>query len=325
VRERLLERLVDPATGAALRLKDGKGRDGHIEEGRLVSESGAEFPIVRGIPRFVSPDNYTASFGMQWNVFRDSQLDSQTGARRSMERFDAELGWSAEYLRGRAVLDAGCGAGRFAEVAAARGAELVALDYSSAIDAAAQTLARFPNVDLVQANMLEPPFRDRSFDAAYSIGVIQHTPDPARAIERVVRCVAPGGRFGLTIYGRRPWTKLNGKYLLRPITRRLPGPMLLSLIERTMPVLFPVTDVLFRVPVLGRVASFAIPVANYVDNHQFSREQRYREAVLDTFDCLSPRYDSPMTWQEVEQALGRVPATAVTFRQRVPVVVVGER
>jgi SAM-dependent methyltransferase len=325
VRERLLERLIDPTTGAALRLKDGKGRDGQIQEGRLVSDTGAEYPILRGIPRFVSADNYTASFGMQWNVFRDSQVDSQTGAHRSEERFDAELGWSSEFLKGRTVLDAGCGAGRFAEIAAARGAELVALDYSSAIDAAAQTLRHFPNVDLVQGNMLEPPFREGSFDAAYSIGVIQHTPDPARAIERVVRCVTPGGRFGLTIYGRRPWTKLNGKYLLRPITRRLPGPTLLTLIEKAMPVLFPLTDRLFRLPVIGRVASFAIPVSNYVHNGQFSREQRYREAVLDTFDCLSPRYDSPMTSGEVEQALARVPATRFNFRQRVPVVVVGER
>jgi SAM-dependent methyltransferase len=325
VRERLLDRLVDPTTGATLTLKDAKGRGGNIEEGRLVSDSGGEFPIVRGIPRFVSADNYTASFGMQWNVFRDSQVDSQTGARRSEERFDAELGWSSETLAGRSVLDAGCGAGRFAEIVASRGAEVVALDYSSAIDAAAETLRRFPNVDLVQGNMLEPPFRDGSFDFGYSIGVIQHTPDTARAIERVVRCVAPGGPFGLVIYGRRPWTKLCGKYLLRPITRRLPGPTLLSLIEKAMPVLFPVTDRLFRVPVLGRVASFAIPVANYVDNAQFSREQRYREAVLDTFDSLSPRYDSPMTWQEVERVLVKVRAARWTFRQRVPVVVVGER
>src|SRR6185369_2485057 len=115
-------------------------------------------------------------------------------------------------LKGRWVLDAGCGAGRFAEIAASRGADLVALDYSSAVEAAAETLRRFPNADVVQGNMLEPPFRPGSFQFAYSIGVIQHTPDPPRAIDRVVRCVAPGGRFGMAIYGRRPWPKLNGKY-----------------------------------------------------------------------------------------------------------------
>jgi len=30
---------------------------------------------VRGIPRFVPAANYAGSFGMQWNRFRDVQLD----------------------------------------------------------------------------------------------------------------------------------------------------------------------------------------------------------------------------------------------------------
>lgn len=325
MREKLLEVLADPATGASLRLESGEVRDGHIEEGMLVSATGGRFPIVRGVPRFVGADNYAASFGMQWNRFRDSQVDSVTGARVSEDRFDAELGWSAKDLRGRWVLDGGCGAGRFAEIAATRGAELVALDYSSAVEAAAEVLRPFPNVDVVQGNLLEPPFRQGAFAFAYSIGVIQHTPDPQRVIDRVVRCVEKGGRFGFTIYGRRPWTKLNGKYLLRPITRRLPGPLLLSIIEHSMPVLFPITDKLFRLPVIGKVASFAIPVANYVGKTEFSRDQRYQEAILDTFDCLSPAYDSPMTWQEVERSLTGANATRWAFRQRVPVNVVGER
>jgi SAM-dependent methyltransferase len=325
VREELLDVLADPQTGAELQLEDARRRDGRIEEGTLRSATGNRYPIIRGIPRFVSADNYSASFGMQWNRFRDSQVDSLTGARHSEQRFDAELGWSASDLDGQWVMDAGCGAGRFAEIAARRGARLVALDYSSAVDAAAETLRQYPHADVVQGNILEPPFRPGAFAFAYSIGVIQHTPEPARAIDRVVRCVTPGGRFGFTIYGRRPWTKLCGKYLLRPITRRLPSPVLLSLIERTMPVLFPITDRLFRVPVLGKVASFAIPVANYVDNAQFSREQRYREAILDTFDSLSPRYDSPMTWQEVERSLTGAQAARWAFQQRIPVNVVGER
>lgn len=325
MRERLLEVLADPATGAPVRLESGQVRDGRVEEGMLVSETGGRFPIVRGIPRFVSADNYTSSFGMQWNRFRDSQVDSQTGARVSEDRFDAELGWSADKLKGRWVLDGGCGAGRFAEIAAKRGAEVVALDYSSAVEAAAETLRPFPNVDVVQANLLEPPFRPGAFAFAYSIGVIQHTPDPQRAIDRIVSCVEKGGGFGFTIYGRRPWTKLCGKYLLRPITRRIPGPKLLSMIERSMPVLFPVTDKLFRLPVIGKLASFAIPVANYVDKVEFSREQRYQEAILDTFDSLSPRYDSPMTWQEVERSLTGANAARWAFRQRIPVNVIGER
>ena len=47
--------------------------------------------------------------------------------------------------------------------------------------------------------------------------------------------------------------------------------------------------------------------------------------ALDTFDSLSPRYDSPMTWQEVELSLTGAQAARWSFQQRIPVNVVGER
>ena len=325
MREKLLEVLVEPGSGARLRLEVARGSGGRIEEGRLVAESGRTFPIVSGIPRFVAGETYAESFGLQWNKYRAVQLDSATQAHYSERRFDREAGWSAAELRDAWVLDAGCGAGRFAEIVARREPNLVALDFSSAVDAAAKTLSGLGNVDVVQGNLLDPPFRPGAFDFAYSIGVIQHTPAPARAIASVVRCVRPGGRFCFTVYGRRPWTKLNGKYLVRPLTRRLPQHTLMWAIERAMPVLFPLTDRLFRLPLVGRVAQFVLPVATYVDRGDLSDEQRYREAVLDTFDMLSPRYDSPMTASEVERVLREVGAETWEFRSRVPINVVGCR
>jgi SAM-dependent methyltransferase len=324
MREELLEVLADPVTGEALKLENVRRRDGQIYEGDLVSPLGTRYPILRGIPRFVSAENYTSSFGLQWNLFRETQLDSATGSHRSRDRFDAELSWTTDDLRGRWLLDAGCGAGRFAEIAAAREANVVAVDASLAVEATAETLRPFPNAHVVQANIFELPFRPHAFDFAYSIGVIQHTPDRQKAIGAVLRCLHRHGRFGFSIYARRPWTKLHSKYLLRPFTRRLRSQTLLSAIERAMPVLFPVTDRLFRWPVLGKVAQFVIPVANYVDNQQFTREQRYRETILDTFDMFSPQYDDPMVWQEVDDVLKRAGAARWEFRSQVPIYVVGE-
>jgi SAM-dependent methyltransferase len=241
----------------------------------------------------------------------------------SRDRFDNEAGWSADDIQDHWVLDAGCGAGRFAEIAAARGARLVALDYSSAVDAAAKTLDRFDNVDVVQGSLLEPPFAPGAFDFAYCIGVVQHTPDPAKVIRNVAGLVREGGKFCFTVYGRKPWTKLGGKYLVRSITTRLSSPTLLRAIEYVMPVAFPLTDSLFRLPIIGKVAQFALPVANYVDMiHE--RDLRYKTAILDTFDALSPQYDDPMTTAEVQEALLEAGMRHFEFRSRVPVVVVGE-
>ena len=324
--ESLLEVLAEPGTGSALRLEVTAHEGPRIVTGTLISErTGHRYPVIRGIPRFAGENNYSASFGAQWNEFRRTQLDSVTGVSASRDRFTRETGWRDEELAGRWVLDGGCGAGRFAEVAAQAGAKLVGLDLSSAVDAAARTLQRYPEAQVVQGSLLDPPFRPGSFDYAYCIGVVQHTPDPERVVEEVVRCVRSGGGFAFTIYARRPWTKLNAKYLVRPLTKRLPQPVLKRAIEVTMPVLFPATDRLFRLPLLGTVARFTIPVANYVERGDLTREERYEEALLDTHDMLSPAFDLPMTWREVERALGRAAAQDWCFNTTVPINLVGRR
>jgi SAM-dependent methyltransferase len=272
------------------------------------------YPVRRGIPRFVDDDNYAASFGLQWNRFRTTQLDSASGAGLSAARFRSETGWTPEWLDGKLVLDAGCGAGRFLEIAAEAGAQVVGLDISSAVDAARVNVARFPNAHLVQASLYAPPFRPGVFDACYCIGVLQHTPDPRRTLESLPRVLKDGGRVVVVAYERKAWTRLSTKYLIRPLTRRMTKPALLSAIRWSMPVLFAATELLFRIPLLGRAFRFLIPVSNYTGERSLSMRDRYHWAILDTFDALSPAFDQPQTAPEVTQALAG--AGIVDIRRR---------
>jgi SAM-dependent methyltransferase len=326
MREGLLDILAEPGTRANLRLRVTKSHGDVIEEGELTSEAtGSAYPIVRGIPRFVPETGYADTFGRQWKMFRTVQLDSATHTHYSEHRFDTETGWTREQLAGKLVLDAGCGAGRFAEIAASRAARVVALDLSSAVEATKDTLAPFPQAEVVQASLLDPPFKPGVFDFGYSIGVLQHTPDPPGGLRTIIECVKRGGEFSFSIYARRPWTKLNTKYLIRPITRRLSSDTLLKGIETVMPVVFPIVDKVFRLATVGRLAQFVVPVAVYVEDKGFTDEQRYQEAILDTFDMLSPRYDSPMTYREAERVLRTIDGARWRFRSRVPLVINGTR
>jgi ubiquinone/menaquinone biosynthesis C-methylase UbiE len=273
------------------------------------------YQIKDGIPRFVPGDNYAASFGYQWNRFKLEQIDSANGTKLSTERFYSETGWTQDWLKGKWVLDAGCGAGRFLDVASDSEAEVVGLDISSAIDAARANLAGRTNVHFVQASIYEPPFRLNAFDGGYCIGVVQHTPDPQQTMRTLPRVLRPGGRIAITAYERKPWTMLYAKYLLRPLTKRVDKQKLLSGIKAAMPVLFPLTNVLFRLPLAGRFFMFAIPVANYVHECTLTPQQRYAWAILDTFDMLSPQYDQPRTQQEIEDALS---AAGVVELKRLP-------
>jgi 2-polyprenyl-3-methyl-5-hydroxy-6-metoxy-1,4-benzoquinol methylase len=251
----------------------------------------------------VPESNYAHSFGFQWNRFRAEQIDTENRTHLSENRFRSETGWTTEFLAGKWVLEVGCGAGRFLEVASRSSAEVVGFDLSNAVDAARRTVAGRRNAHLVQASVYSPPFRLGAFDACYCIGVLQHTPEPLQALGSLPPLLGPFGHIALTIYERRRWTTLNGKYFARRLTRHLPDSVLMTLITLVMPVAFPITDLLYRLPLVGRLFQFAIPVANYVHNPQLNLRQRYRWALMDTFDMLAPAHDQPLTQSEVEDVL----------------------
>ncbi|MDA1184645.1 MAG: methyltransferase domain-containing protein [Acidobacteria bacterium] len=300
----LLQILACPECRGSLELLQDTGDVDRVFSGNLTCGGcRATYPIRHGVPRFVGDGDYAASFGLQWNRFRTTQLDSTTGIGLSAERFYAETGWTREWLNQKWVLDAGCGAGRFVEVAAKAGANVVGVDLSSAVDAAAANVVDLPNADIVQASLYALPFRAGAFDACYCIGVLQHTPDPRRTLSVLPSMLKDGGQLAVVAYERRRWTKWQTKYLIRPLTKRMSKPWLLRVIEWSMPALFAMTEVLFRLPVVGPVFRFAIPVANYTGERRLSVRQRYRLAVLDTFDVLSPEFDFPQTAPEVLGAL----------------------
>lgn len=261
------------------------------------------YPITKGVPRFVSSDNYASSFGYQWNLYKSTQLDNISGHSQSERRFFSETGWPRTGLQNEWILDVGCGSGRFMEVASRTGADVVGIDLSNAVDAAYELLNQRENVHFVQASVYELPFKPGVFDKAYCIGVIQHTPSPKDTIQAIPKVVKEGGQFAMTIYERRRFTLLYSKYLLRPVTKHIPNRLLLNMIKFSMPVLWPLTEILFRVPVLKKIFRFAIPICNYVDLPDLTWRQRYEWAILDTFDMLSPAYDQPQTESDVRSFL----------------------
>jgi uncharacterized protein YbaR (Trm112 family) len=290
----LLELLCCPECKADLQLTEASEVDGEVESGSLVCAGCKRtYPIVDHVPRFVPAENYASSFGFQWNRFRKVQLDSHTGQSISHERFLRQTGWND--LSGKLVLDAGCGAGRFAEVALALGATLVAVDYSSAVDACWQNLGDQSNIDVIQADIYELPFYSGQFEYIYSLGVLQHTPDVKRAFMALPEQLAAGGRLVVDLYMKNLGSYLHPKTWLRPFTRGIRQDRLFAIVERWSPVLLSISRAVGRIPLIGRYLKRLIPVANYEGHYPLSEDQLLEWAVLDTFDWLSPRYDQPQT------------------------------
>jgi SAM-dependent methyltransferase len=256
-----------------------------IESGTLGCDNGHTFPIVRGVPRFVTSDAYTASFSYEWQRFRRTQLDSQTGRTDTRDRLQASLNFPLEELRGKLVLDAGCGTGRFAEVVHAYGGTYIGCDYSFAIDAAYANVGRLPNVHLVQADIFNLPFAAEQFDLIISLGVLHHTPDPRRAFGQLPRLLKPGGRLSVTVYDAGNKVYVATTRFWRRFTTRMPRETLRKLSYLAVPLYY-----LWTLPGLGglfRSVAF------------ISLERDWRWRVLDTFDWYSPRYMSWHTHHEV--------------------------
>lgn len=273
-----------------------------VERGELVCIGcGQRYPIVNSVPRFVSPENYAGSFGLQWNRFRETQLDSHTGQPISRERFFRQTGWAPEDLTRRAALDVGCGAGRFAEVALSCGATVVGVDYSAAVDACWRNLGQHDRFHVVQADIYRLPFKPGRFDFVYCFGVLQHTPDAGRAFAALPVHLRANGKLAVDAYPKQVRNMLWPKYWLRVITRRIPAPRLLWLVQQLLTVLWPVSLALGRIPYVGRRLRHVIPIANYEGIYPLSPAQLREWAFLDTFDMLSPEHDHPQSPKTVRE------------------------
>jgi SAM-dependent methyltransferase len=284
---------------------------------RLVDMEGNYFPIIKGVPRIAHGVNYTDNFGVQWNKFRLTQLDrEEDGLDLSFRRFFSQTHWDEEDLSEKAVLEVGCGAGRFSKVVLQHtNATLYSVDYSDAVTANMESNGHIApdRFHLFQASVYEMPFPDNSFDKIFCFGVLQHTPDFDASIKALIDKAKRGGEIAVDFYSVRGWwTKVNAKYLLRPITKRMSHDRLLSLIEKNVDWLIDAHFFLHRIG-LGVLTRF-LPVCNVKDSFPatLTKPELREWTVLDTFDQYSPQHDHPQRIAAVAQMFKRHGAR-VTF------------
>ena len=280
-----------------LKLTGSTDAAGDVVSGKLSCRScGASYPISGGVPRFVRPEqNYCANFGFQWQKWRTLQIDRLSDHDLSESRFLADSRWPRDWLKGKVILDAGCGAGRFSDVARAHGAHVVAVDISSAIDACRETTSEADDgssgrVDCIQASLFDLPLKPGVFDAVYCMGVIQHTPDPAKLMAALPAMLKHGGRLAYNFYEEGLWRRLQViKYALRLVTPHLPVGFNLGLARFLVTLFFPFTRILSFVPKL-RILSHFIPIAS-VHDPRLTVSQQYDWTLLDTFDWYGARFE----------------------------------
>lgn len=281
----------------------------------LSCGSGCTIHIRSNIPRFVPGDEYAISFGLQWNLHRQTQLDSFSGTTISRDRLQRLLGGSLDAVHGATVLEAGCGAGRFTELLLAAGARVVAVDLSSAVEANRQNCGTSERYQVCQADIRSLPFAPEQFDIVVCVGVVQHTPSPEETIRALYSHVRPGGTLVLDHYDERYPVTLT-RSVIRWSMLRLDSEKAWRLSSAVVKALWPVHRALFRASGGSRLLRIAYgmwqrlsPVVDYQAAYpELSPTQHVSWALLDTHDTLTDRYKHVRSRAQIAEVLAELGA-----------------
>src|SRR5262249_16990140 len=132
-----------------------------ILSGNLSCENcGKTYPIIRGIPRFVSKSlsenvaRTSHNFGQEWTMF-DRLSEGQC---RQLVDWLSPL--PPDFFRDKLVVDLGCGMGRNPLYFAEHGAKtVVGVDISEAVDVAYRNCRDFQNIHVIQADIYHLPLK----------------------------------------------------------------------------------------------------------------------------------------------------------------------
>jgi SAM-dependent methyltransferase len=211
MKENLLQYLACPACGADISLTVTASNDREIIAGELRCERCANSYSIRGgIPRFADLErdeeqrDTAENFGAQWLAF-DHIADHHEGQFRD---------WIApvtpDFIRGKVVLEGGCGKGRHTHLVSRWGArDVIGVDLSDAVEAAYRNTRDLPNAHIIQADIYRLPLK-KSFDYAFSVGVLHHLPDPGAGFAALVNNLKPGGAISIWVYGKE-----NNEWILK--------------------------------------------------------------------------------------------------------------
>ena len=285
----LLSLIADPQARTPLKLKGAKYNGDAIVSGILVSESGKEFPIVNGIPRFVEDENSSSvqSFGDEWNFFNFTDFKSQWLNHTVKNTFG-----STDFFKNKIIVDAGGGSGSQTKWFLEYGAKhVILLDLSHSVDdVVKRNLTEFSNVDVIQCSIDQPPLLNSSIEGiVYCHNVIQHTPSVEDTAVALWSIVGEGGEFVFNCYplndqGLLRWIRFHLIYKnLRRVLSLMPFRVILAYSN--------FVSVLRLIPLFGDLLEklhFAVQgdVPIIQGEKFFERlKRRFKASQLNTFDC----------------------------------------
>jgi ubiquinone/menaquinone biosynthesis C-methylase UbiE/uncharacterized protein YbaR (Trm112 family) len=314
MRRCLVEKLACPECRGDVELAEVKQETAiRVLEGTLRCRACPKaYPIEKGVPRLVkvAPDvaEVCKRFSFQWF---SRWLGKFEGEKCYGFDDDVYVGWVRDQLKcrrplcpGEWLLDAGCGSGEKSRVLARHSPQqsVVGLDLGiESLEMAATKFADVPNLDYVQGNIMEPPFKDRQFDAAMSLGVLHHTNDTREAFAKFRRTLKDETTCCIWIYPTyREGPEWRMPYVARDFITfgqgyRMPTWLRRFIAHAIVIGFFPIVQFFFWKSYrrIGRDLPF-------FRVGKMTWKERFQAQVFYCFDTLLPRYQWRHQIKEVE-------------------------
>lgn len=206
------------------------------------------------------------SFTQEWNLFNyENDTTWNANPTQMLERFLKETDENIESIKGKIILDAGCGNGLLNNLIANAGAIVLGFDFSLSIEKAFEKNDN-PNAWFIQADVQFPPVAFDMFDIVHCSGVLIHTNNTELSFSCLSPCVKKSGKLSVWLYHPRKNTIHNIFNFIRNYSSKLPLKLQYYLYLFT---LFPLT---------------------YIIKKAKGNKQNNREMMIDILDWMTPEF-----------------------------------
>ncbi len=255
---------------------------------------------------YVNEDNdeYVKNFGKQWRDYNSTQIDSLNDFTVSYDYLNKVLFNNIAYIKGKNVLEIGCGAGRFTEHLVKYADECVSVDLSTAIFY--NISKNIKNLKLIKAD-LNKLIPNKKFDVVICRGVLQHTPSPNKSIIKLFDFIDTDGHIFFDYYKRPKLGYFHPKYLIwrNIIPKILKYEKFESLLNRNIKKLLYYRKIIKKIFFnLEFIADLIIPIWEFKPKqYNLNNDQLEKWAILDTLDGIYAKYDFPKSNKELIKIL----------------------
>lgn len=181
-------------------------------------------------------------------------------------------------IKGKSVLECGCGGGHHTSFLAPYAGSIVAVDLNTT-EIARERCSSFRNIDFIEDDIATMDL-GRKFDFVIAIGVVHHTDDPDKTFDNLRKHVTQGGRLVIWVYSE------EGNALVRWIVEPMRKVFLSRLPRRLVVWLSRLLTAALYIPV-HTIYRMRLPWLPYYEYFSNFRVLSFERNSLNVFDKLN--------------------------------------